>query len=268
MEACVTRYTCPPTLGIPIMRLLPVALLVVASTAALAKQGPEEVAGDFLAARIASKNAGVPSGRELADYSRLLGPELVCTFGATLRYDEKAHDADPDAKPLFNTNDLFSSGGTAPTRFSLGQVKISGGSARIPVHFYADTEDAQDDSGWEDTLDLRVVRTRWRITDVEYGSGPGSHGSLFENLRKTLKEAPDITGWSVRELDACVMDVVPAKGSSKHAHGKKAKGKKASATGRTGTTKKATTAGKAKKSTSTAKAKAKVAPAKKKPTHK
>jgi len=42
---------------------------------------------------------------------------------------------------------------------------------------------------------------------------------LVATLRDGLHKAPDVEGWSVRELDSCVMDNVPAKGSAR-SHGK------------------------------------------------
>jgi hypothetical protein len=207
--------------------LLSAVMLSLVSASVAARPGPQEVAQAFYAARLESKDAGLPSGRELADFSGYLGPELVCVMGAALRYEDRFSQANPDDKPPFPRNDLYSSGPGIPTRFTLGKLELSGAKATLPVHFYADTPDTQDANGWEDILQLKNVRgRRWQIANIEYHSDvDGSNkGNLYENLRKTLLDAPKVTGWSSHELDSCVMDVVPARGhrtASTKSHGKK-----------------------------------------------
>ncbi|MBS1207697.1 MAG: hypothetical protein H6R19_95 [Proteobacteria bacterium] len=259
----VTRYTChrPSPFWEILMRHLLVPLLSFACSAAFAYSGPAEVVQNFYTARLASQNSGVPSGRELADFSTYLGPELVCLLGAALRYDDKFELAHPGEKPPFAEGDLYSSSVEIPTRFTLGALHMQGGSASLPVHFYLDQADKPDTQGWQDLVHLKVIRKRWQITDIEYQGGTafGNQGQLFSKLRETLVKATPVAGWNVRELDSCTLDkVAPAKSKSK-AKGKHAtKGKskvagKSKAVGKSKTVSKSTTPRKASAATASKK---------------
>ncbi|MDP5239058.1 hypothetical protein Q9Q94_05920 [Uliginosibacterium sp. 31-16] len=198
------------------MRVLSgILILALGCSSAFAQRGPEDVVRDFYTARVASTSTGAPSGRELAEFSAHLGPELVCLLGAALRYDEKFAQAYPDDKPPFVEGDLYSSSFTAPTRFSLGKLQQKAGSASIPVHFYLDDTDKPDTTGWQDLVHLKIVRKHWAIADIEYQAGTSNKGTLFTSLREKLENAEPAAGWSVRELDSCTMDKVPAKGKTK-----------------------------------------------------
>jgi hypothetical protein len=204
-------------------------LFTLVCTPVLAQRGPEEVVQGFYTSRLANQSSGAPSGRELADFSAYLGPELVCVLGAALRYNESFAQAHPNDKPPFAEGDLYSSSIETPTRFTLGKLQSGKTGASIPVHFYRDEEGKPDTKGWQDVVHLKISRTRWTISDVEYQGGfaLGNKGSLFDNLRETLESSKAVAGWSARELDSCTMDkVAPAKAKAK---GKgKNKGKSAS----------------------------------------
>lgn len=199
------------------MRVLSgILILALGCSSAFAQRGPEDVVRDFYTARVASTSTGAPSGRELAEFSAYLGPELVCLLGAALRYDDKFAQARPDDKPPFVEGDLYSSSFTAPTRFSLGKLQQKSGGASIPVHFYLDDTDKPDATGWQDLVHLKIVRKRWAISDIEYQNSAGSNkGTLFSGLREKLENAEPVAGWSVRELDSCTMDKVAPKGKAK-----------------------------------------------------
>jgi len=213
--------------------LLLIPLLSLACSAAFAYPGPAEVVQNFYTARLASQSSGAPSGRELADFSTYVSPELVCLLGAALRYDEKFEQARPGEKPPFVEGDLYSSSFEIPTRFTLGALQMNGGSANLPVHFYLDQADKPDTKGWQDLIQLKVIRKRWQIADIEYqgGSAFGNKGQLFAHLRESLEKAEPVAGWNVRELDSCTLDKVApakAKGKVKGKHVGKGKNKLAS----------------------------------------
>lgn len=231
----VTRYTSPPTDREAFMRaLISLVLLTLGCSSAFAQRGPADVVQGFYTARLASPGSGAPSGRELAEFSGYLGPELVCLLGAALRYNDKFSQARPDDKPPFVEGDLYSSSFETPTRFSLGKVQQTKTSASVPVHFYVDSADKPDSKGWEDVVHLNIVRTRWMITDVEYKGGFafGNKGELFESLRAGLENAEPVTGWSVRELDSCTMDKVAPKKAKGKAKAKSKPTSKAKSSGK------------------------------------
>lgn len=199
--------------------LLPLVLSALLSPAVFAATGPAEVVTGFYTARLADGGTGVPSGRQLATYSSYLGPELVCTLGASIRYQDHFDQAHPDSPSGLFRTDLYSSGTSTPTSFTLGTPSQAGGITSIPIHF---TQKGNDESippvEWDDTVKLRLVRNRWLISDIDYSGTPegGNQGSLMATLRDRLHGAPEVEGWSVRELDSCVMDSVPVKKASRH----------------------------------------------------
>lgn len=229
--------------------LLPVTLSALVCNPAFAATGPSEVVNQFYTARLADGGSGTPSGRQLATYSTYLGPELVCSLGASIRYQDRFAQAHPDNPSGVFPNDLYSSSTTAPTEFKLGAASQSGGLTTIPVHFTLKGDDDAAPKEWEDIVKLKLVRRHWQIVDIDY-SGKlegGNQGSLLATLRDGLRKAPEVEGWSSRELDACIMDNVPAKGSAKghgksrHAksalHGKKGSSAKASGASKKGSSK-------------------------------
>ena len=248
--------------------LLPITLSALICTPAFAITGPSDVVNGFYTARLADGGTGVPSGRQLATYSTYLGPELVCTLGASIRYQDRFSQAHPDNTSGVFPNDLYSSSAAAPTTFTLGTASQSGGLTTVPVHFSLKGDDDASPKEWDDTVKLKLVRNHWLIVDIDYTGKleGGNQGSLVATLREGLHKAPEVEGWSVRELDSCVMDNVPAKGSAR-SHGKSRHttsslpGKKGS-TKASASTKKST--GKAAKTTTSKKSSSKHSKAKKK----
>lgn len=245
--------------------LLPVTLSALVCTPAFAATSPSEVVNQFYTARLADGGSGVPSGRQLATYSTYLGPELVCSLGASIRYQDRFAQAHPDNPSGVFTNDLYSSSNAAPTAFTLGTANQSGGLTTIPVHFTLKGDDDATPKEWEDTVKLKLVRNHWQIVDIDY-SGKlegGNQGSLLTTLRDGLRKAPEVEGWSARELDSCIMDNVPAKGSAKghgksrhtkgSLHGKKGSAKASGTAKKSGTKGSKTTAGKKSNGTKTGK---------------
>ncbi len=202
-------------------------LIALASTSALAAERlPEEIVSDFYTTRLARPSKGVPSGRELADFSMYMRPELVCVLGAALRYNEKFLEAHPGASLPFAEGDLYSSSFELPARFKPGHLLLAQSGASVPLQFYRDEADSQ---GWQDIVHLSKVRNHWKISDIEYQGGLGKQGSLYRKLQADLEKAEPVEGWSVSELEACHMDsVAPAKAKSAKTKGK-TKGKSASA---------------------------------------
>lgn len=192
-----------------------ISLLILAffCSSAHAQRGPQEVVNDFYAARLGGASAGSPSGRELAEYSMHLGPELVCVLGAALRYNESFAEAHPEAKSAFTDGDLYSSNAEIPARFSLGKLRTKGNSASLTVDFSKDLANTQDHLDWTDTVHLNLVSKRWRITDIEYQGTfeSAKKGRLFSSLKEALHAAEPVPGWSVKELESCTMDKVAPK---------------------------------------------------------
>jgi hypothetical protein len=199
--------------------------LALLCTPAHALLGPEDVVSGFYTTRLASQSSGTPSGRELAEFSIYLAPELVCLLGAALRYDESFLAANPDSKPPFAEGDLYSSSFEVPTRFTLGKLQQSKSGAMIPVHFYRDEEGKPDTQGWQDLVHLKLTRKRWLISDVEYKGNfsSGNKGRLFETLHDTLDASQTLADWNPREIDACTMDTVKPKAKAKNKAKPKAK---------------------------------------------
>lgn len=264
-----------------VSRLFLAVLLLGSCVATQAARGPEDTVAGFYAARVRG-GSGVPSGRELAEYSSYLSPELVCLLGAALRYDDKFAQAHPGSKGPFAEGDLYSSSAQIPQRFVPGALQQSGGSASLPVHFYLDAAavppaDAASAAvpgmslplplarsasrDWQDTVHLKIIRKRWLITDISYqgGAQAANQGELVARLRNGLQNATPVAGWKVSELDSCHIEAAAA-GSSTASHAKGAKAKHAAA--RAGKATKASAGKKAKASASGAR-KSTASPAKK-----
>lgn len=208
--------------------LLPIALSVSAllCTPAHASMLPADVVSGFYMARLSGGEAGTPNGFQLARYSSYLSPKLVCMLGNSLRYQEHfAREHPGEASPF--PADLYSGRNMIPASFTLDKFEQSGAHATATVSLMTRPNEDQPPIVWSNTLKLEIVRNHWLISDIDYGGEQSA--SLMSMLDEVLHKAPAVDGWSIKELESCVIDKVPAKShrtsKSKHSrHSTKAAG--------------------------------------------
>ena len=128
---------------------------------------PAEAAKAFYSALRDLKVDGLPTGMTwLALKPRVTEELATAIFGAQAEQSDfiKNH---PDEKPPWVEGDLFSSLFEGPQKLDMGEAKITGDQAEVPVTC-THTEGA-DTTKWTDTLILRKSAKGWLLDDVRYG---------------------------------------------------------------------------------------------------
>jgi len=231
-----------PRLLLPITLCATTLLCLPAQAATL----PADVVSGFYMARLAGGEAGTPNGFQLARYSSYLSPKLVCMLGASLRFQEHFSQQHPEESSPFPA-DLYSGRGILPASFTLDRYEQSGAHATATVSLMSRPDGELPPVTWSNTIKLEIVRNHWLITDVDYGEEQPA--SLMSMLDSVLHKAPAVDGWSIKELESCVIEKAPAKSRSKSRHTSKSKHSRHSAVHSTKTVRHSQTKSSSKKTT-------------------
>lgn len=143
---------------------------------------PATAAKEFYTELHEHKVSGLPQKEDwLALQPRVTAELATAILGA------QAEQADfikknPDEKPPWIEGDLFSSLFEGPQKFTIGQAKVTGNLAEVPVT--CTHTEGGDTSKWTDTLVLRKTAAGWQLDDVRYGGtwDFASTGTLKQSL--------------------------------------------------------------------------------------
>lgn len=142
--------------------------LVLASGETLAVASRESSARSFAVrfyrTYVRLKMSGLPDAKQYRTLSPLLSADLRRLFEAARVEQDKAARERPDEKPPWNDGDLFTSLFEGAQSFTIGQPKMRGQYAEVPVKLAYRSGGSV--SRWEDTLVLVRTREGWRVWDV------------------------------------------------------------------------------------------------------
>lgn len=127
--------------------------------------------------------SGLPDVEAFKKLAPLISPELAASLKAAQKEQEDFIRENPDEKPPWIEGDLFSSLFEGAQTFQLGQTRISGDLAEVPVTCtYAEGGHS---TVWTDTWILVNTADGWRLDDVSYGGtwDFSNTGSLKAALR-------------------------------------------------------------------------------------
>ncbi len=131
----------------------------------------------------AHRVSGLPHGEAWQALAPLLSPELADLLKAAEKEQSDFIKENPGEKPPWIEGDLFSSLFEGPQTFQLGQTRVSGDLAEVPVTCtYAEGGHS---TVWTDTWILVNTADGWRLDDVSYGGtwDFSNTGSLKAALR-------------------------------------------------------------------------------------
>jgi hypothetical protein len=163
--------------------LLPVLFLVACATVPVTDVSePAQAARAFYSEVHARNVMGLPEGADWRALKPRMTPRLVADFEAARRQQRVFMRHNPDEKPPWIEGDLFGSLFEGPTSFRIGDAKVSGDRAEVPV--FLEYRSATGREHWQDMLILQRTGRGWLIDDVRYeGNWPfATSGTLTEVL--------------------------------------------------------------------------------------
>lgn len=160
------------------------AVLGVSGTGQAAEEkdapGPREVAKVFYGELRRLGVTGLPNGSDWEVLKVRVSEELAAAVVRAQKEQAEFIKANPCEKPPWIEGDLFSSLFEGPQKFEIGEAKVEGDKAEVPVGCVHSS--GGDTAKWTDTLLLVKTGEGWRIDDVRYG------GKWDFALTGTLKE--------------------------------------------------------------------------------
>ncbi len=160
-----------------------VIAITVLATAVSFGQTAIDTADAFYARLGELKIGGLPSDSELASIAPFLSNEIVTLIKRDRNQQAAFIKRRPGEKPPWIEGDLFSSLFEGRTSYQMGAGRMIGTATHVDV--YLEYTDASGTSTWTDTVVLRKVRGKWRITNILYnGDWPFKSGSSLLNVLK------------------------------------------------------------------------------------
>jgi hypothetical protein len=165
LKAGVMRiFMAPMKYPIPTLILL----LLLACWAPVAGQrerrSPQVTADRFYRTYLKLKVRGLPNEKELKALSPFLTRDLQQLFKDARSTQQKYIREHPDDKPPWADGDLFTSLFEGANSFRLGEPRIKGARAEVPVHLAY--RGGGSTSRWSDVLVLTRTADGWRVWDI------------------------------------------------------------------------------------------------------
>lgn len=158
------------------------ATLLFAATPSEVSESPEKTVQVFVAERLRLRVTGLPDEKARQVLDPFLSPSLLESMERARREQLDHLRNFPDEKPPWIEGDLFSSLFEGPHRFRVGEARIEGERAEVPVAY--ERTERGDTVKWTDTFLLTKSPQGWRIDDVRYGGtwDFSNQGTLKESL--------------------------------------------------------------------------------------
>jgi hypothetical protein len=143
-------------------------LLAVRESVAVEIPGdPQSAARVFYAELRRLGLRSLPTVAEWEPFAPRATPALTGAIEQAQKEQAEFRKKFPDDKPPWVDGDLFSSLFEGPQRFEIGEAKITGDRAEVPVSC-VHTEGG-DTAKWTDVLILTKTKSGWLVDDLRYG---------------------------------------------------------------------------------------------------
>lgn len=164
--------------------------LLLAIPALAQEPVPEETLYAFYNWVLTHPAAGVPTGSQFVELSKLLTPQLANQLSETARMETRCERAaQPGDKPEVLEGDIFVGNYEGATDVAYRKTVLKGGVATAEVGLvYMDPQFPKAHKFralvWHDRVELRKISGQWRISDIKFERG----GTLVSGLRGYLKD--------------------------------------------------------------------------------
>lgn len=146
-------------------------ILTVSGCASLqtssAPSDPRQTVQIFYSTLLTNKVSGLPDGKTMKALAPLMTPDLARYFREARQVQAVFMKHSPDEKPPWCEGDLFSSLFEGPQKVSVGEPRIIGSRAEVPV--LCSHSDRSGTTRWTDVFLLQKTPRGWLVEDVRYG---------------------------------------------------------------------------------------------------